>query len=527
MNDIDKKNTGSFYTCELVADYIANWAISSPETSVLEPSFGDGIFLDAAAKKFEQLGALTPTIVGVELQKAPYEQYCSSNKNIIGVCSDFMDYQPTLYPDCVIGNPPYVSLKNLNSIDRNKALELMGTYGLELQSCSSMWVPFIVHSTEILNQNGRLGFVLPYEITHVRYAFPVWEYLSSNYGKITICRIFTDFFPDVDVETVLLLAEEKGSSTTQVHYEIYNTMQDLQNGILASSSIFNINEIIGMEKPFERNLLSKTVLELFNKLHEENILEPMLDICKFKIGYVSGNKNYFHIAEKDIKEFGISRHSIKKSLVNAKQINLSSEAGIETSKISIHSNLFYPQVLGLGEKRYIEVGESLGVNNGYKCKVRKPWYLTPGLEIPDLILTVFGDVPKLLLNNGKYYVSNSLLSGFVRNTSAESVICRWYNSLTLLSIEITIHSLGGGTLVLIPGETDRLDLLSSFPQEKLEETYSVFSEYAKLHSAEELYMLGDKIVLQDIFGFSEVEIENLHLAIEELRRWRNPEKRRG
>jgi hypothetical protein len=35
----------------------------------------------------------------------------------------------------------------------------------------------------------------------------------------------------------------------------------------------------------------------------------------------------------------------------------------------------------------------------------------------------------------------------------------WYNSLTLLSIELKVHSLGGGVLVFIPGETDKVEIL--------------------------------------------------------------------
>ena len=52
-------------------------------------------------------------------------------------------------------------------------------------------------------------------------------------------------------------------------------------------------------------------------------------------------------------------------------------------------------------------------------------------------------------------------------------MCMWYNSLTLLSIELNVHSLGGGVLVLIPGETDRIEVVNAISQE---EAGSVFRE---------------------------------------------------
>ena len=214
-------------------------------------------------------------------------------------------------------------------------------------------------------------------------------------------------------------------------------------------------------------------------------------------------------------------------MLNAKQIDSNPNIGVETKPISNYNFLFYPIEVANGEKEYISYGESQGVNKGYKCKVRKPWYLTPGLEIPDIVLTVFGDVPRMLLNDGRFYVSNSLLSGFSKLENAKELICRWYNSLTLLSVEITIHSLGGGTLVLIPGETDKLEIITDFPVDKIESTYKRIADFACNHSTSDVYQFGDTVVLKEIYGFSDESIREIRNSICILRNWRNPEKRRG
>ena len=133
----------------------------------------------------------------------------------------------------------------------------------------------------------------------------------------------------------------------------------------------------------------------------------------------------------------------------------------------------------------------------------------------------------MLLNDGAFYVSNSLLSGFSKVTNAKELICRWYNSLTLLSIEITIHSLGGGTLVLIPGETDKLEVISDFPAEQTDDTYKLIANFARNHSTEEIYQFGDTVVLKEIYGFSDEAVREIRSSLQMLRDWRNPEKRRG
>ncbi len=526
MDVIAKKHTGSFYTCNYIADYIAKWAIDTPELCVLEPSFGDGIFIDSAISQFASLGNLKPKIIGVEIQKEPYNLYMEHHATVSGFQMDFMEYRSDTKINVVIGNPPYIRLKKLKNEEREKALQVVSSYDIEIQTSSSLWVPFVIHSTELLQPNGKLGFVLPYEITHVRYAFDLWNYLSKKYGKITICRIYRDIFPDVDVETIIFLAEEKGKTTDFIYYNVFETIEDLHNNNTIQTSKILIKDIIDLKKPFEHEQTPKEVINILEGLRQNNKLTSLVQDCKFKIGYVSGNKDFFHVSKDNIQQFKINKKNIRKSLINAKQITANIGIGIETKAIEHYSFLFYPIRISNGEKRYIKYGETQGINKGYKCRGRKPWYVTPCLEMPDVILTVFGDVPKLLLNNGSFYVSNSLLSG-VSRVNCKEIICRWYNSLTLLSVELKIHSLGGGTLVLIPGETDKLEIVSDFPKEKVESTYTKLADFAKNNKTEDIYTFGDKIVLQEIYGLSDKKIDDIKKALSILRNWRNMEKRRA
>ena len=44
--------TGSYYTSQRIANYMVEWALRDKSDSLLEPSFGDGVFLDAAFDRF-------------------------------------------------------------------------------------------------------------------------------------------------------------------------------------------------------------------------------------------------------------------------------------------------------------------------------------------------------------------------------------------------------------------------------------------------------------------------------------------
>lgn len=109
----------------------------------------------------------------------------------------------------------------------------------------------------MLAPNGRMAFVLPFEITYVKYSYPLWTYLGNNFGAVKIIRIHEDFFPDVDVETVLLLADQYGASTPCVDFEIYDRVDDLLANNISRRNKIKISDIIHRKKPFAFSMLSE------------------------------------------------------------------------------------------------------------------------------------------------------------------------------------------------------------------------------------------------------------------------------
>ena len=102
----------------------------------------------------------------------------------------------------------------------------------------------------------------------------------------------------------------------------------------------------------------------------------------------------------------------------------------------------------------------------------------------------------------------------------------WYNTLTLLSVELKVHSLGGGVLVFIPGETDAVEVIDPTTLTNVEERfYFELDEALKDGRLEDAYSLGDKYVLAS-FGLTSKEISLLADAVKTLRKWRNSRLRK-
>lgn len=127
---------GGYYTSYAVAEWLCAWAIRLPTDRVLEPSCGDGVFLDAAAKRLALLGACTDAIAlqmtGVEIIAAEAEQARARLQDALEQraadvvnCSDFFHWRQTTDQkavDVVIGNPPFIRYQSFPEPHRSLAL---------------------------------------------------------------------------------------------------------------------------------------------------------------------------------------------------------------------------------------------------------------------------------------------------------------------------------------------------------------------------------------------------------------------
>ncbi|MGE5482463.1 MAG: hypothetical protein ACM3VX_06105 [Bacteroidota bacterium] len=517
---------GAYYTCRHVADYLARWAIRAAGDRVLEPSFGNGVFLEVAHDRLVALGGSCDSLFGVELRKEAFarvwEDGALGEKN--GLLGDFLALEP--FPvQAVIGNPPYVRLRNLDPDSRARAIGACERLGVPMAPSGSVWMPFVVHASSFLTFEGRLAFVLPHEMTYVRYAAPLWSYLASKFGQLKVIRTQEDLFPENDEEAILLLAEGYGHSTSAVKYEVYETSKALlQQQPMVTASI-PIESVVSGQRPFVSALLNGEQLALLSSLAATGRVRSISRECKFRIGYVAGDKRFFHPDATTQARYGLPAANLRKAVINSRQLR---GVGVQLQEEAVGSSLYYPAKLTAADLAYIEQGEKAGVSGRYKCRVREPWYLTPGVETPDLLLSVFAERPLLILNKAKATASNSLLCGFLRgDTVPEELVCRWYNNLTLLSVELQVHSLGGGVLVLIPGEADTIRIPSVVNRELQPRLLAELDALLKRENVDAAYALGDELILRRSLGLSEHQVQLIRDAGRVLRQWRNARKRKA
>ena len=511
---------GAYYTPSVAASFMARWTVRNRGDRILEPSMGDGAFLHAVNAEAERREVSVETW-GVELAVDTFQRAIAAGAidPEHAIRDDFLAVDP-FEVDAVIGNPPYVRLRHLPADESDRARTVASrVLGSSMDPSGSVWMPFVLHASRFLCRGGRLALVLPYDFTYVRYARPLWEHLGRQFASIRLVRVHERMFPDINQEVVLLLAAGKGGSTSHVAFEAYGSLAHLERGVVDAGGSLSIDDIADGERSFLHALLPAATQDLLRVAAPK--LKSAREFVTFNIGYVCGDKDFFHPPASRVRAYDLPSSSLIESATSSRQL---SGTGLWTSEVPVdrRTTLFLPSKdtvsHTVGERRYIERGHRDAVDQRYKCRVRKPWYVTPGVKVPDVIVPVFTERPTILINDGQFVASNSLLCGYLRRGSADELAARWYTSLTLLQLELEVHSLGGGVLVLVPHEAGNIKLPSGRVRGRAH--LAGVDACVRRGDHRAAFELGDDALLTRLLEIGQDEVGAIRAGVEQLVSWR-------
>ena len=194
------KLRGGYYTSAEIATWMCKWAVRSANDCILEPSCGDGAFLEGAATRLLSLGStksiVSKQITGIEITAAEAKKRRGRLREHMGarahadVINDHFFAWSEAHKgrifDAVIGNPPFIRYQTFPEPYRSRAMAKMQSAGLTPNKLTNIWVPFVVGATECLRPGGRLAFVLPAELLQVSYASQLRTYLTDQFEQIDI-----------------------------------------------------------------------------------------------------------------------------------------------------------------------------------------------------------------------------------------------------------------------------------------------------------------------------------------------------
>jgi len=515
-----EKLRGGYYTPEPIAQFICNWAIDINTKGILEPSCGDGVFLNEAAKKVMEINpdlSIEDTIVGIELFEEEAKKASTYGTKVIfgdffGFYKDNIEGKQKF--DVIIGNPPFIRYQNVDVDSREIAFQLMRSAGLHPNKLTNIWLPFLVLSALALSKNGKLGMVIPAELFQVSYAGETREFLAKYFDRLTLITFQKIVFEYIQQEVVLLLGE-KTSDSKGIQVIELNDLDDLSNLDLTKFYDYEVKELNHSNEKWIKYFLSCEEIELMHKLRSNVDMAPTTDLFEINVGLVSGENSFFLLNHDMVKEYqlGNATRMIIGKTEQLKGVILSERDFKNLADKGKKVYMFAPKnipfsELSKEEQEYIKHGEKLGYNRGYKCRIRKNWYCVPQSWEPDaFILRQVNRYPRIILNYANAVSTDTIHKiRFLDGVNPEYVAAAFLNSYTLALAEVTGRSYGGGVLTFEPSEIRKL-MIPMKNAELLD--VKKIDQLIRDNKIEEVLDYSDRILLVNGLGLSNNEVKIL------------------
>lgn len=195
----DKNKLGQYFTPRHVAGLMLSLAKSDFNARILEPSSGEGVFLDILNE------AGFKNVTGVEIDPT------LSNHHAFEVLNEsFLAHNPASKYDMVIGNPPYIRWKDLDESAKEE-FKSLPDWNILFNSLSDYLIPFISKSISHLSDGGELIFVTPSFWMHTQHSANLREWMLTQ-GSISEVLVFDEaaVFPGV-ASSIIIFRFVKGT----------------------------------------------------------------------------------------------------------------------------------------------------------------------------------------------------------------------------------------------------------------------------------------------------------------------------
>lgn len=517
-----QKKTGSFYTPSKVADHIIKTCFAhlpnKKEINILEPSVGDGIFIRAILKNLTKGQEKKIKITAIDTNKielAKAKKILTRNKSKIiskFFCRDFLFFDSKVKREIIIGNPPYIKENFLSHKQRKQLVILKKQFGIKNIAFKNTWPAFFLKALNLLTEDGIISFVLPAEFLKVNSAERLREHILKLFDRVDIILFKQLIFPYTSQDTIIIFCYMKNNDKGLFIKELENV-----KALSQKNKYCKIN-ITDNELKWSNYVLTEEEINLLLELKHR--VKNINEYCYSKPGIVTAANSYFIVNRETQKKYKLEKYSlpiIKRALyVNGTVVFDEKDFEyLESNSFPcylLNFNNLNETKLSVKNKEYLNLGEELLINERYKCKTRKRWYVIPNLvkQPEGIFFKRSYKHPKLIKNKSNVYITDSGYAIYMKeNFFIDNLIFSFYNNLTLLFAEISGRAYGDGVLELTPKEFKNLPLPYCEIEEKAFTGFS--SDFKNKKNINELLLKNDKKILLEKNILTSEELKKINL----------------
>lgn len=533
-----KKELGAFYTHQGLTDLICSWAITAPDLTVLEPSFGGCGFLRSARDRLISIGSnkASSQIYGCDIDPTAFSHLSNLFEQPIDLGNyhegDFLDQGfPASWPqrfDAVVGNPPYIPYRKIETKQRERVLEALADQDLRLDRRASLWAYFVAISVGRVVPGGKMAWVLPSSFLYANYSQKLREFVQKNFEDVCAFELKERQFllEGTEEKTIVLLAKGRLAdgnlgSSSDIKLVRCDGAKDLGPAIQGWSD--GRQKIAAYCGSSVLDSLSPGPRSLFTKLQAESTCSTLREHLQVRIGLVTGNNSFFVLDEDQCQELSLKKAELRRVLPRfhfAAGLNFHLDDHDALLAAGGRGNLVSavdPGSLSTSMRSYFDTYNADAIESCSTFKKRAIWSLTDDNSPPDAFFPVMHHLgPRLVLNEADINCTNTIHRVYFNNKlerHQRQLMCiSLLSTFSQISAEICGRSYGSGALKHEPREAEKIEvLLPKIHHSRIATAFEKINRVLRDGNLDEARQIADILI------FESLEIESPRPSIAILR----------
>lgn len=453
---------------------MVQYVMANGATGIYDPAVGAGAFFHAA-KRYATREARSVALSGMEIDGEALLQAALSGlakEDLKEVHEgDFVRSAPTERFPAIVANPPYI---RHHRISKETKADLKGLslrlIGKALDGRTGLHVFFLLRALEILDDHGRLAFILPADVFEGIFAKKLWQWITAHFCLDAVVTFTPEAspFPGVDTNPIIILIRRECQQDAYVWARCKHADGgQLQGWIAAGMGECNQPHLTAEHRKIEEGIRTGLSREPGGDLGAGPTLG---DFAYVQRGIATGSNAFFFLTRSRAEELGISDEFLVGAVGRTRDVcgeTITSETLDNLDRKGRPTRLFCLDGRPLEEfpaaiRAYLVQGEAAGLSTRPLISTRRPWYKMEQRTPPAIFFAYLGRRHVRFLRNLAGIVP---LTGFLcvypRRKEGDFVEKLWQvlnHPQTIENLKYVSKSYGDGALKTEPRALERLVL---------------------------------------------------------------------
>ncbi|MCI0393699.1 MAG: SAM-dependent methyltransferase [Chloroflexi bacterium] len=468
------RQKGQFWTPDWVAEAMSEYVLADRGGMLFDPAVGAGAFFRAAKTVAKEKG-LYVTLAGMDIDPSALKQaleYGLSKADIARVTiGDFVFQPPQAKLFAIVANPPYIRHHRISAANKEQLKRLsLQTIGTILDGRAGLHIYFLIRALSLLEDNGRLAFIMPADTCEGKFASDLWHWISANYALEAVITFAPEAspFPDVDTNPIIFFIRKASPPKKFLWVKCYEARtESFKTWVRSGFTIVPNKALTVVERDLSEGLNTGLSRPPMSAKMSKYVLGDFVQVVR---GVATGANAFFFMTDEQAKQIGIPENYFVRAIGRTRDVpteEITQETldslrakGRPTLLLALNDEPFenYPESL----KKYLKSGETLGLPQRPLISQRKPWYKMESRPTPPFLFAYLGRRnSRFIRNSAKIIPLTSFLCIYPKSNDREYVERVWKilnNPETIANLSMIGKSYGDGAIKVEPRSLEKLPI---------------------------------------------------------------------